>query len=150
MCDTELWGCHMGDESPTTGTPGEGRLTASGSKPARMTRFRFAVVQVLVQAVGAVALAGLFGAVWATLAARELLPTISVTLYIAAALWLLGAGSLAPRLTKMERMKWGASVSSEDRKDDAVRRADRDYRLPPMAVAVFVALILLALGIVLE
>jgi hypothetical protein len=134
------------DESSIPGRRGE----PSQRLASTATKVRGAVAQVLVQAVGAIALAVVFAAVWSGLGRRELVPTISVTLYIAAALWLLGAGSLAPRLTKMERMKWGTSVSSEDLTQDAARRADRAYQLPPMAAAIFVALILLALGVVLE
>jgi hypothetical protein len=138
------------DESRRTGTSGEDRSASSGGGAPWMAKLRSAVVQVLVQGVGAVLLAVVFGLLWSGLGGRELVDALSVVFYVAAALWLLGAGSLAPRLTKMERMKWGASVSSEDLKDDAVRRADRIYRLPPTAAAVFVALILLALGILLE
>jgi hypothetical protein len=112
-----------------------------------MRRFTPMVLQILVETLGAVLLAVVFAAVWTAVTDAEFAGALSWLLFIAAALWLFGGGSMFPRLIRLEHMQWGLNVSSNELAEDV--HGHPPVVLSPLASSVVVALILVGLGLAL-
>lgn len=106
-------------------------------------------VQVGIQVLVAAGLALAVAVLWSALGAIALSAALSRALFVAAGIWLLGAGSATPRLTRLAYMRWAVAVSAEELKADVHGSSRPPIELSPLASAVLVGGILLILGAIL-
>lgn len=109
------------------------------------------VVSVLIDALMAVVVVLLLGLLWTSASGAGLAESLPQMLFIAAAVWLLGAGSLLPRITSLGYLQWGISGGRDDlafgRKGESGRQP---VELSPMGSSIVVAAILVTLGTILS